>query len=275
MGKAKGKEVNKRSPCKDHLGKEYKTITDMCRQYNMSRDTFKARIKSGWNLQDALTRPRKLEKKQCRDHLGNCYETATEMCKQYNIAQPLFIYRINKLHWDIERALTTSIKGQEGSVKDHLGNGFNSEREMGEYYGIPYGTFTARKRKGWSIEKILTTPAVVKNIKIVVFGKEYKSIIEVEKYFNMPEGIITHRLRDSPRYKDFDLEMLVSIKDLKSIQLKFIGLDGQARYKVPWHQDYQTTREIIRYQHPELLSLYDKSHPDGKWNPYRRQKKVR
>ena len=54
---------------------------------------------------------------------------------------------------------------------------------------------------------------------------------------------------------------------LNGIELKFIGLDGQARYKVPWSKELQTMREIIEHERPDLLGLYDSSNPTGKWNP--------
>ena len=40
---------------KDHLGKEYRSTAAMCRAYDIGLMTFRGRIKSGWQLKDALT----------------------------------------------------------------------------------------------------------------------------------------------------------------------------------------------------------------------------
>lgn len=266
--------MSKRQTCKDHLGIEYKTKAEMCRHYGIKYYTFKGRIRAGWSLESALITPEKEVQTEIYDHLGNCYKTTSDMCKHYSIGQPLFLYRVNTLHWSIEKALMTPIKGQEGSVVDHLGNKFSSEREMGEYYGIAYGTFTARRRKGWSIEKILTTPATASNIRVTIFGNKYKSIMDAERCFSLPPGMLAHRIKDSPKYKNFDLELLALLKNLNDMQIAFIGLDGKARYKVPWNKDLQTTRDIIEHERPEFLSLYDGSHPDGEWNPYRNKEEA-
>lgn len=44
------------------------------------------------------------------------------------------------------------------SVFDHLGNEYKSIKEMREHYDISEGLWDNRKRKGWSLEQILTTP---------------------------------------------------------------------------------------------------------------------
>lgn len=49
--------------CQDHLGREYKSLSDMCRHYNITLSAFKWRIdKCGWSLEKALTTP---IKKKC------------------------------------------------------------------------------------------------------------------------------------------------------------------------------------------------------------------
>jgi hypothetical protein len=46
---------------------------------------------------------------------------------------------------------------------DHNGNGFNSIKAMCAYWGVPYQTFFERRKQGWTLEKILTTPTSVAN----------------------------------------------------------------------------------------------------------------
>lgn len=47
-------EANKKR-CTDHLGNEYKSISDMCNAYGVKYATFKKRIRSGHSLEESLT----------------------------------------------------------------------------------------------------------------------------------------------------------------------------------------------------------------------------
>lgn len=49
--------------CKDHLGNEYSSITEMCEKYGISCSTYRARLKRGMTLRDALTIPVQTERK--------------------------------------------------------------------------------------------------------------------------------------------------------------------------------------------------------------------
>ena len=41
-------------------------------------------------------------------------------------------------------------------IKDHLGNEFNTQKEMCKYYGVSTTTFRERIKKGWSLKEALT-----------------------------------------------------------------------------------------------------------------------
>lgn len=47
---------------------------------------------------------------------------------------------------------------EDGRVKDHKGNWFDSKIEMCKAYGIDYNLFAQRMRRGWSIRQSLETP---------------------------------------------------------------------------------------------------------------------
>ena len=46
----------------DHFGNPYKTKADMCKAYNIPYHVFDNRIRRGFNLKDALTKPVKEKK---------------------------------------------------------------------------------------------------------------------------------------------------------------------------------------------------------------------
>ena len=51
-----------RVPCKDHLGKEFASMTDMCKYWKIDFKKYRDRIKLGWTLEDALTEPDQKDK---------------------------------------------------------------------------------------------------------------------------------------------------------------------------------------------------------------------
>ena len=156
--------------CCDHLGNEYRSVSEMCRQYNICRTVFNCRIKNGWTLEKALTAPpvrnQKKEKpvrerKVVYDHLGNEYSSVFRMCQHYGVDRQTYKIRINK-GWTMEKALTAApYTGPRihKRVTDHLGNEYDTTLEMCRTYGIRTGTFSSRLKRGWSLEDALTKPA--------------------------------------------------------------------------------------------------------------------
>ena len=93
-------------PCKDHRGKEYSSIREMCDYYDLDDRKFQNRIKAGYSLEAALTGEgieRKI--KPCMDHTGRKYESERKMCDAYEIGYGTFRDRIRS-GWILEDALT-------------------------------------------------------------------------------------------------------------------------------------------------------------------------
>ena len=143
----------------DHLGNKYSSLKDMCAFYGISVSTYKARIKRGWSVQDALEKP--LTKYSCRDYLGNEFASKKAMCDAYNIDYRVFQARIKNENWSLEKALTTPVR--DDSCVDHLGNKFNSISDMCSFYKIDPSCYKKRIRSGWSVENALTMPSGSKN----------------------------------------------------------------------------------------------------------------
>lgn len=80
------------------------------------------------------------------------------MCKFWGVDYNLYRYRLNVKGWSVEEALT--IPHEEKVVLDHLGNKFPTIRAMCRHYGVRSSVYTRLKRKGWSLEDILTTEEV-------------------------------------------------------------------------------------------------------------------
>lgn len=94
---------------------------------------------------------------------------------------------------------------------------------------------------------------------VMIFGEVYKDIRDAAKEL----GVTI-----SKKIGVYDIEIFMTINDLRVIKLQFVGLDRQARYAVAWTDELQTARQIIEYCRPDLLDIYDKTNPGGIWHPY-------
>lgn len=166
---------------KDHLGNEFKTITDMTRYWGINAGTFTGRIKKGWSVEDALTTPTQRPKKdkpsreKCKDHLGNEFKTKKAMCEYWNIDFRLFQRRMND-KWPLEKALTTPI--DDTSCIDPLGNKFKSQGEMCRYYNIKFSTYISRLTKyGHSLAVALGISPIIQSNFITINQSKYNLII--------------------------------------------------------------------------------------------------
>ena len=74
---------------------------------------------------------------------GKSYKSLTDLAIEMKTSPANLSYRLKKYG--------------ENKIKDHLGNAFETEKKMSEFYQISYKTYNARKRYGWDLKKILTT----------------------------------------------------------------------------------------------------------------------
>lgn len=100
--------------------------------------------------------------RQMIDHLGNVFPTFTGMCAYYGMKINTVRRRLRE-GWSLKNALTESTRahthGKLQDVYDHLGNCYESERDMCNHYGINVGTYRYRVRVAqMSIDDALTSP---------------------------------------------------------------------------------------------------------------------
>ena len=158
-------------PCTDHRGKEYESMEKMCEAYSVEVETFKKRIQDGFTKEKALTYVN--PDTTVTDHNGTEYSSRLEMCKAYNIDYSTFRERL-EAGMTLRAALTCPVAYHERFfVKDHEGNVFHNISEMCQHWGISRNVYDTRKKKGWTIQKILTTPINYKNdVTVDPFTKE-------------------------------------------------------------------------------------------------------
>ena len=78
----------------DHVGRVFKSVSEMCKFYDISQSTYRRRIESGQSKEEALTIPCSHKDYDCgtpveeslrTDHKGNIYRTRTEMFDKYQV----------------------------------------------------------------------------------------------------------------------------------------------------------------------------------------------
>lgn len=94
-----------------HIGDEvFYSVFELQDRFGICESTIRSRIKSKWNLYDAVTKPVKPNHvgfyRPMVDHLGNEYISVGEMTMKYHISVACFNQRIDD-GWSIEDALTT------------------------------------------------------------------------------------------------------------------------------------------------------------------------
>lgn len=119
--------------------------------------------------------------KEAIDHLNNKFNSIKDMCDYWGIDITNYYSRYCKMGWSLEKSLVTPINNYKHlyCIKDHLGNKFNTIKEMCNYWGISQNLYTDRVSRGWSLEKSLTYPIKNKIQVIDHLGNSFNSIKEM------------------------------------------------------------------------------------------------
>ena len=99
--------------CRDHLGNEYPSLTELSKAYGIPYVSLQRRLKEGWEMERALTTPVHKRPKKYVDHQGNEYSNQKELAAAYGMSTSTLHSRL-KEGMDLEKALTMPIKGRWG-----------------------------------------------------------------------------------------------------------------------------------------------------------------
>lgn len=77
----------KRQACKDHLGREYPSLSAMATAWNIHYGTLCGRLSKGWTVKRALTASTQHTGRRCKeslDHLGRVFPSFKVMCEAWD-----------------------------------------------------------------------------------------------------------------------------------------------------------------------------------------------
>ena len=138
----------------EYNGKFYTGYTHLAKELGIPYSAIYKGLSEGETLEEILKnrKPRKI-----KDHLGNKFNSTKEMLEYWGISRWDYDKRLGK-GWTQEEALTSpvSYSNKNKSVKDHLGNLFDSQFAMARSWGMNPQTVDTRLRRGWTLKEALT-----------------------------------------------------------------------------------------------------------------------
>lgn len=210
---------------------EYKSISDACRAYNISMQTYYNRLKRGKSPEEALLMEKEISNaKETIDHLGNKFRTLEHMCKYYNINKVTFKSRL-KCGMDLKEALTTPInKIKRIEPIDYLGKKYKSIEDMCKYYNISVKTFRSKMHSGCTVKEALTKKKGMHANKCTDhLGNEYKGLVDMARAYN-----ITYNALRAGMKKGKPLDEILKPRDknklLKTMDNKFNSIKEACEY---------------------------------------------
>ena len=119
---------------------------------------------------------------------GDTYKSIASLAKAYNISYHGLWTRI-KSGMPTQEALKALLSARF-TVKDHLGNLFDTENEMCRHWGIDSNIYRYRITHGWSMEKALTTPVKCSKGCKDHLDNPYPTIEAMCKHYNIKNHLI-------------------------------------------------------------------------------------
>lgn len=155
----------------DHTGRKFDTFEQMCLYWNMNADTVQNRLKQGFTLEWALTKPTPSQLEYIDPETGVEFHSYRSIAKYYGIVECSLKKHVQKDKFSIARAIKIGLKNKAtrqkrvGEVVDHKGDHYVNFRALAKAYKITYQTLYNRVFiDEWDIKKALTKP-VKKQVK--------------------------------------------------------------------------------------------------------------
>jgi len=199
MPNKKSKNKGKRGKSIVVDGKEYPSISDAAKAYNLSLVTVIKRMKRGWSIDEAFgIKPRGRKGKTVVVD-GKEYPSISDVARACGLPVSAVRGRL-RVGWDINRALEIEVDDRHGKEKTIVleGKEYPSISDAARAYNLSLNTVKSRLRLGWSTEEafgIKPRERKRKGKTVVVDGKEYPSISDAAKAYNLSLVTVIKRMK--------------------------------------------------------------------------------
>ena len=148
----------------DPLGNIFPTKKAMAEYHGTNGDALAKHLRKGWTLEEALGLKKHISERKIPERYavtgpdGKKYRSESEMCRLNGISEGCYRERKHsgKKGMDLLKKEKMYHYVSEKERTDHLGNTYNSMRDMCKAYGIDINTYCRRREKGLSVKDALT-----------------------------------------------------------------------------------------------------------------------
>lgn len=196
----------------EYNGIIYNSKRALAEAYGMDGNLFCKRLRKGMTIEEALTTPKSKTdiSNPVTDPNGRVFTNDREMVDYwhnvlgYEITYSVYKHRAkirpDKMLENLTRPIST---GRLEMVYDHCGNAFVTLKKMLEYWDITISVWNTRKKWGWDLEKILTTPMPVHAIESIDhLGNKFESRQKMLEYWGITRRMWEQRTRYGWSLKD-------------------------------------------------------------------------
>ncbi|MCR5670715.1 MAG: hypothetical protein K6G10_06885 [Butyrivibrio sp.] len=261
--KSKAAYVKKDGYYVDPWGGRFKTKSEMAEAHELNLQVLTHRLAQDWTLEEALSiklngkrfpdkkRTITPPNKHLLDPWGMEHRSYKAMAEYHGIPPSVLIDRLGR-DWPLEKALTTPILGKNDDYHgkeccDHTGRHFTSKEKMLRFWGITKSAYQSRLKKGWTLEKALTTPVRQKKQSITYNGVVYDKLSDFCKEYGITLGTYYNQ-----RKLGWTLDRIVN--DLGNGCFK--------PCKDPWGNPYDSINEMLSAYNVSY-SMYHQRLEDG------------
>lgn len=158
------KYSEKRGYIKDHKGNLFINTTEMCKLYRIPYEAYRSRIKNGWSIEDALTKPligpcKSTKAKPIIDHEGNSFSSERQLCEFWDISRYSYRNLVHNLQWSSEDAINHLLNSKRKKSKHDTITFYNKTfanlSELCDEFNVDKNNYYYRINAGWSQEEAL------------------------------------------------------------------------------------------------------------------------
>lgn len=201
-----GPPRSNKKPCTDHLGQSFPSVSAMTAHWGINITTLRDRMDSGMTLAEALTTPKR--RGGVKDDHGRVFPSVEKLCKANGIS--VETYNRNRS----ENKPLTYKRKPTGPFTDHTGKEFPSIKAMLNAWGVTKDRWTKGRKRGFSVEQILTGQTQLPNPYAVTGpdGRVFASMSEICREYSTTPATVRYRMKQGDTLEQALLHQPTEIK---------------------------------------------------------------